>query len=292
MLHENKTEFLKILERTSGQTGFPLRLLEKDYYITIVLSNINELSQDLVFKGGTCLSKVYYSYYRLSEDLDFTLILPAKEPTRAIRRKAIEPIKKALKPLLQKLGMGVENIEKAGHNESTQYIYYLEYDSVVLGKKESIKLEIGLRFNPILPFVTKKITHKFLHPFTKEELFDAGTVNCLLLDELVAEKLRAASTRLTIAPRDFYDLGYLLRNRFDFESKELLLLFKRKLSEDNFPADLRKYRLNLGRSDKEINEMKSRLPDELFSVLTLEAQKEFDIDKILDSLNRIFGGIE
>jgi len=59
MLHENKTEFLKILEATSAQTGFPLRLLEKDYYITILLSGITHLSEDLVFKGGTCLNKVY-----------------------------------------------------------------------------------------------------------------------------------------------------------------------------------------------------------------------------------------
>ena len=42
MLHNDKGEFLKILERTSAQTGFPLRLLEKDYYITVVLSKINE----------------------------------------------------------------------------------------------------------------------------------------------------------------------------------------------------------------------------------------------------------
>ncbi len=49
MLHSNKDEFLKILERASAQTGFPLRLLEKDYYITVVLSGINKLSNNLVF---------------------------------------------------------------------------------------------------------------------------------------------------------------------------------------------------------------------------------------------------
>ncbi|HOZ62472.1 MAG TPA: nucleotidyl transferase AbiEii/AbiGii toxin family protein [Smithellaceae bacterium] len=288
MLHENKSEFLKILERTSAQTGFPLRLLEKDYYITIVLSKINELSPDLVFKGGTALSKVYYSYYRLSEDLDFTLKLPVDEATRAIRKKAIEPIKKSLQPLLQKLAMSVGNLDSAGHNESTQYIYYLDYDSVVLGKKESIKLEIGLRFNPMLSFTTRKINHKFLHPFTKEELFDAGKITCLSINELVAEKLRAASTRQTIASRDFYDLGYLLKSGFDFKSKELLSLFKRKLEEDGFSTDLKNYRVNLGRKDKEIKEMKSRLSDELFPVLTIDEQKSFDIDKTLGLLNKIW----
>jgi len=114
MLHKDKGEFLKILERTSAQTGFPLRLLEKDYYITIVLSGINEISSDLVFKGGTCLSKIYYSYYRLSEDLDFTLKLPTNNSTRAVRRNAMKPIKKAIETFLKKLGMSVTNLDKAG----------------------------------------------------------------------------------------------------------------------------------------------------------------------------------
>jgi len=292
MLHSNKEDFLKILERTSAQTGFPLRLLEKDYYITIVLSKINELSKDLVFKGGTCLSKIYYSYYRLSEDLDFTLKLPAKNSTRIMRRNAIKPIKESLRVFLKNFGMSIENLDKAGHRESTQYIYYLGYDSVVLDRKESIKLEIGLRFNPILPAITKKISHRFLHPFTKEPLFDAGSVNCLVLNELVAEKLRAAATRKIIAGRDFYDVGYLLKENFNFKDKEVLTLFKKKLEEDNFPSDLKKYRVNLGRADKEIEEMKTRVKDELFPVLTIDEQKKFDMQRALDALNRVFKEIE
>lgn len=287
MLHSDKNEFLKILERTAAQTGFPLRLLEKDYYITLVLSEINELNSDLVFKGGTCLNKIYYTYYRLSEDLDFTLKLPT-HPTRKTRSNAMKPIKEALKPFLKKFGMDVKGVDKAGHRESTQYIFYLDYDSVVLNKQESIKLEIGLRFNPMLPAQKYKVKHKFIHPFTNEPLFDAGSVNCLALKELVAEKLRAAATRKIIASRDFYDLGYLLREGFNFKDKELLLLFKKKLEEDGFSPDTEKYRINLGRSDEEINEMESRIDDELLLVLTIDEQKSFDIRKTLDALNRAF----
>ena len=289
MLHRNKDEFLKILERTSAQTGFPLRLLEKDYYITIILSGMKELNNGLVFKGGTCLGKIYYSYYRLSEDLDFTLPLPCKKPTRTVRRNAIKPIKEVIRPFLKRVNMSIENLDKAGHRESTQYIFYLDYDSVVLNKKESIKLEIGLRFNPLLPVVTKKVNHKFLHPFTKEPLFDAGSVNCLGLKELVAEKLRVSATRKVIAGRDFCDLGFLLREKFDFNDKEQLELFRKKLEEDGFSSDLEKYQVNLGRTGKEIDEMMSRIEDELFSVLTLDEQRSFDMHKTLAELNKVFG---
>lgn len=288
MLHSDKAEFLKILERTSAQTGFPLRLLEKDYYLTIVLSGINKLSNDLIFKGGTCLSKVYYSYYRLSEDLDFTLRLPTENATRAIRRDAIKPVKESLKPFLKDFGMSIGNLEKGGHRESTQYIYYLDYESIVLNRKESIKLEIGMRFNPLLATVAKKVTHRFLHPFTKEPLFKTDSVNSLALNELVAEKLRAAATRKVIAGRDFYDLGFLLKKSFNFNNKELLTVFRKKLEEDGFSTDMSKYKANLGRSQAEIDEMKARAKDELLPVLTLGEQKLFVMQDVLDELNKVF----
>lgn len=289
MLHKNKDEFLKILERTSAQTGFPLRLIEKDYYLTIIISRINqELSNNLIFKGGTCLNKIYYEYYRLSEDLDFTLNLPKDNPTRATRRKAINPIKESIAGFTKRLGMDVDNPEHAGHNESTQYIYYLTYDSAVLPAKESIKLEIGLRFNPILQPVEMKIHHKFIHPFTGEPLFEAGNLKCLNLKELVAEKMRAASTRETIAPRDFYDLGYLLKKGFDFKDKELIKIFQKKLEEDKYSSDLKKYQNNLGRTMNEIKDMKSRIEYELFPVLTIDEKGAFDVDKVLNALDEIF----
>jgi len=291
MLHKDKDEFLRILERTSAQTGFPLRLLEKDYYITLVLSVINEISSDLIFKGGICLSKIFYSYHRLSEDLDFTLKLPINNSTRNVRRNAIKPIKDKLDILLKKIGMSVKNLDTAGHSESTQYIFYLEYKSVVLNKRETLKLEIGLRFNPIIATVVKKVNHKFLHPFTKEPLFDAGSVNCLALKELVAEKLRASTTRKVIAGRDFYDLGYLLHEKFNFFDTEFLELFQKKLVEDNFSPNLSKYRINLGRTNKEINEMISRIKNEVFPVLTLIEQKSFNIQKTLREINNVFANI-
>lgn len=291
MLHKDKVEFLKILERTSAQTGFPLRLLEKDYYITLVLSITNRLSTDLIFKGGTCLSKMYFSYHRLSEDLDFTLRFPKGKSTRRIRRNAVKPIKASLCTFLSKFGMSVRNLDTAGHRESTQYIFYLEYKSVVLNKKESLQLEISLRFNPIIEATVKKINHKFLHPFTKEPLFDAGSINCLALKELVAEKLRASATRKVIAGRDFYDLGSILREKFNFTDTDFLYLFQKKLIEDNFSSNLRKYRFNLGRTEKEIEEMKSRIKNEVFPVLTLNEQKSFDIQNTLQEINKVFANI-
>lgn len=104
----------------------------------------------------------------------------------------------------------------------------------------------------------------------------------------MAEKLRAASKRLTIAPRDFYDLGYLIKAGFNFWDKKLWQLFKKKLAEDGFDDDLKKYRVNMGWSDKEVKDMNSRIEAELLDVLTLEEKKAFNLQSTLDALNDVF----
>lgn len=269
-----------------NQTGFPAQLLEKDYYLTLILSKINNLSDDLIFKGGTCLNKIYYSYYRLSEDLDFSMKLPEYTTTRANRRKCIQPIKDGIKTLVKQFGLKIDDKEAAGKNESKQYVYHLLYQSALRAQEMRIKLEISLRFNPILNIETKDVLHKFLHPFTNEPLFDGGKVNCLSLKEIVSEKMRAAATRKIIAPRDFYDLNFIIQQGFNLADAEVLDLFRKKLEEDGGDTDLAKYKINLGRSDKEIKDMKARIENELFDVLTVNERKNFNLDEALQKINK------
>ena len=54
---------------------------------------------------------------------------------------------------------------------------------------------------------------------------------------------------------------------------------------------MKRYKVDLGRTDKEIEEMKARVDDELFPVLTIEEQKSFDMQKTLDELSSVFESI-
>ncbi|MFH1854568.1 MAG: nucleotidyl transferase AbiEii/AbiGii toxin family protein [Candidatus Omnitrophota bacterium] len=292
LIHKDKDKFLKLVDRTATLTGFYAPLTEKDYYLTLILSRINELSDNLIFKGGTCLNKIYYSYYRLSEDLDFSIRLPDYTTTRGNRRKCIEPIKNNIEGFAKQLDMRIEGAENAGRNESKQYVYYFVYDPVTMPSEQTVKFEIGLCFNPILETEMRPVQHKFLHPFTGESLFDGGKVNCLSLNEIVSEKLRAAALRLTIAPRDFYDLDFILRNGFDLGDKKVMNLFKKKIEEDDGDTNLKKYRVNLGRSDTEIKDMRSRIKNELFDVLIPSERENFDLDTALERINRAMGALK
>ena len=249
MIHENEDEFIKVLGRASKKRGFLLPLIEKDYYLTLILSQIHELSEDLVFKGGTCLNKVYYAYYRLNEDLDFSMILPQYEATRGQRQKCIQPVKDKIEKFIKQFGMRLDDAGNPGRNESKQYVFYFVYQSALRKVEAKIKLEIGLRFNPLDAIEKHPVQHVFLHPFTGDPLFDGGQIACLSLNELIAEKLCASAIRKIIAPRDFYDIDFVLRNKFDLTNKEVITMFKKKLQEDDADTDLGKYKKNLGRSD-------------------------------------------
>jgi len=291
MIHNNKEDFIKVIELAAKKKGFLPLLMEKDYYLTLILSRLNQLSEGLIFKGGTCLNKVYFSYYRLSEDLDFSMQLPGSALTRGIRRKAIQPVKDKIKEFVKQFGIRLDESEEPGRNESKQYIYYFAYQSAVSPVEGRIKFEIGLRYNPICEPEKRGVQHHFLHPFTEEILFEGGEVRCLALKEVVAEKLRAAATRKIIAPRDFYDLDFILRKGFKIADPEVMELFQKKLAEDNADIDLTKYRSNLGRQDKEIKDMRSRIKEELFEVLTADERKNFDLDSAMKRINDVFEGI-
>jgi len=292
MIHNDKDKFSKLVDRIASQTGFYAPLMEKDYYLTLLLSHINELSGNLIFKGGTCLNKIYYVYYRLSEDLDFSMRLPDYTTTRGNRRKTIQPIKDNIESFSKQFGMRVEGVENAGRNESKQYVYYFVYDSAMVPTEQTIKLEIGLRFNPIDKTGIRAVQHKFIHAFTREPLFEGGRISCLSLNEIVSEKLRAAALRLKIAPRDFYDIDFIIRNGFDLVNKNVITLFKKKIEEDGGDTDLPKYKVNLGRSNDEIKDMRSRVKDELFDVLTADERENFNLDKALERINKVMGKIK
>ena len=64
------------LQRQANRAKIGLGTLEKDYVLTEVLkalSQVPSLHELLVFKGGTALRKVYFTHWRYSEDLDFTV---------------------------------------------------------------------------------------------------------------------------------------------------------------------------------------------------------------------------
>jgi predicted nucleotidyltransferase component of viral defense system len=221
--------FREALSYSEAVTGFTASLIEKDYYCSLILQYFFHGDTPLVFKGGTCLSKVYADFYRLSEDLD--LVIPvAPDAPRNQRRSGMVPIK-AIYDELPAVIPGIA-ISKAfrGCNESRQYIGYLEYPSAVMEMQERVKIEIGIREPLIHTSVTRETRTLAVNPFSGRSLLPIFTIRAMEMQEAYAEKARAALTRKEPAIRDLFDLFHAVRKmKLELDDHDFLIMVKKKL---------------------------------------------------------------
>ncbi len=238
-LHEDTALFREAVRYTAARTGFLARLVEKDYYCTVLLEHLGARCPELVFKGGTCLAKVHVGFFRMSEDLDFVIPVPAGV-ARAERSMRSKTAKKAVEALEKSVaGLWIES-PLTGSNNSTQYKAEIGYTSVLGSRPESIQVEIGLREPLLLPQVRAAVHTLLLDPLSGESGLAAIELDCIAPLEAMAEKLRAALTRRDPAIRDFYDIDHAIRGgRLEVTDPMLLRMLHSKLGvPGNPPVDV------------------------------------------------------
>ncbi|MFQ6016059.1 MAG: nucleotidyl transferase AbiEii/AbiGii toxin family protein [Anaerolineae bacterium] len=183
--------------------GLSLGALEKDYILTCVLRAIfadSKLRHVLVLKGGTALHKLFLGQ-RLSLDLDFTAHRP-------VTLEELEPVVS-----LDEIHSLVKDHRLFPDALTIQRLGYVG----PLNHPNSIKVDVSFREPVLLPVVTKPYASPYFDPFP---------VATMSLEEMLAEKLRAASMRP--APRHFYDLWAIL-TQTDVDVSVLPDLVPRKL---------------------------------------------------------------
>ena len=200
IISEDKLRYL------AGKHGYNLLYFEKDYFLTLLLFAIKDV-EGLYFKGGTCLNKIFLDHTRLSEDLDFA----SSKPMEFVRKSVESSIDKKIFPRIE--------TDKTTENFVRYHIYYKSY------------------FQPIsylLLDINKKATIHLKPEFRKVPNFYGldFCVNCLNIDEIVAEKIRALITRNQ--PRDYYDAYFILNK---YRPKMDLVKVKMKEAKENFDIE-------------------------------------------------------
>lgn len=76
ILHENKKEFAEAIQAASDYLKISPVFIEKDYWITKVLRELSQSkhANNVVFKGGTSLTKAHKLIQRFSEDVDIAVL--------------------------------------------------------------------------------------------------------------------------------------------------------------------------------------------------------------------------
>lgn len=202
------------------QHNFKVYKIEKDFWLTVLLIDIGRRYPDLIFKWGTCLNKIYYRYFRLSEDLDFTVIY---EWSRNQTKQLLEYYKQEFASSRYS-DLGLQLIDKrTKFNEDTQGCFEFMYNSWIDKSIQTIKVDIKIEPKLLLPPVHKTIWSIFIDPVLWDPLFADHHIHVMDLQELVAEKMRAALTRKPSAIRDFFDIWFIRQQWFDIDAIRALI---------------------------------------------------------------------
>lgn len=191
------------LRQLAMRQGVALGALEKDYILTLILRHLYAgefWRETLVFKGGTALHKLYLGR-RLSLDLDFTA-------QHAISLQALRPVLEI--PEIQGRIKDVREYHDALTIDRLSFVGPLQYPN-------SVKVDISLREKVQLASRQMTLNNPYGLPFA---------VTCMALEEILAEKVRAALMRRV--PRDYFDL-WLLLQREDIAFAVLPDLIRAKL---------------------------------------------------------------
>ena len=158
-----------VLTQCKNIMGLPEQAVEKDYWVTVMLQLIfdSELSEHIIFKGGTSLSKNGNLIERFSEDIDLSLNYeyfgltdePTKKQLKKLRKSSSlfvrETLAKTLASQIERYGLKDQlsiTVEPDGEGDNTypepRHIY-IQYQSVLPVFLDYIKpmitLEVGAR---------------------------------------------------------------------------------------------------------------------------------------------------
>lgn len=124
VLHNDKETFEQVILKVSSETGIEASIIEKDYYVTLFLKKIVELQPNIIFKGGTSLSKCYKVINRFSEDIDLNIDTVSK-PTEGQRKK----LKENIVSIIDAFGFTLDNADNVRSRRNYNR-YIIDYPTV------------------------------------------------------------------------------------------------------------------------------------------------------------------
>jgi predicted nucleotidyltransferase component of viral defense system len=176
--------------------------IEKDYVLTWLLTGIafdEVLKNFLIFKGGTCLKKIYFEDYRFSEDLDFTVLKNSEISVKDLQERFSRIFFFVCNQSLNQLSI-VGDIEM---NSSWTINFDIGYVSVLGGSGSNKNIKVDISMDELV--INQPIQKDLLQTYSDQ--LDCN-LYCYPLEEVLTEKMRAVLQRTR--PRDLFDLWYLL----------------------------------------------------------------------------------
>ncbi len=215
------------LQRYASQTGAGRGAIEKDYVISILLLLMAELpdfdehKKAMIFKGGTCIKKIFYPLEtRFSEDLDFSNLALG----------SCESLFKLVKSRLVGENLGVTSLIDVWKRfqDERGIDFQVDYLSL-LGQQNHIVVNLSTSNAMKEP----SWEHPYISPYFSDQ---KPSIRVMDKEEILAEKVRALLQRHK--PRDVFDVWFLMEVKH-FKLDKKLLNSKLKRSYEAAPIEKR-----------------------------------------------------
>lgn len=225
-LHEDKSVFKQVIQQVSEMSGSTEEFVEKDYYFTMFLYLLAEQVPEVVFKGGTSLSKCHKVIKRFSEDIDIAFCDIVSQGKR-------KKIKECVTESATRLGMVIPNLEEIkSRRDYNKYI--LQYESVIEGAGLIVLPQIVLETSyttPAFPTVALPV-----ETIIEEYLVKSATSDFFATYGLASFEMQVQSLERTLADKIFAICDYYILGKSTRYSRHLYdihkLMSKVELNEE------------------------------------------------------------
>lgn len=216
-LHKDKEVFEFAIRATSRFFNVSQAIIEKDYYVTLFLKELVKRVPELIFKGGTSLSKCYKMIDRFSEDIDITL--NSQSFTQGKKRI----LKKMIVEICENLDFNLLNEEETRSRR--------DYNCYIIDYMPNNKI---VDLNPQLLVETVFMVKSFPYEYKN--------ATCMIYDYLLTEENKEAIDKYNLSPfticvqtleRTFIDkvfalCDYMLKEQITRKSRHIYDLYKLK----------------------------------------------------------------
>lgn len=214
-LHEDKEEFINAVNLASEYFHILPVIVEKDYYVTMILRELSERQGFVVFKGGTSLSKCHKAISRFSEDIDITI-------DSRLSQGQMKKLKEVIKDIAAKLGLSIPNIGETRSRRSYNR-YILEYQSVLSEPDEAVQTAVLMEtsFAEVsFPIVILSV-HSYIGDMMTKEVPDE-------LEKLHLEpfEMKVQGLDRTLIDKVFAICDYYMQDRVKKHSRHIYDIYK------------------------------------------------------------------
>lgn len=257
ILHQDKEAFEALLLDVSQRTGIRSDIIEKDYYLTLLLSELAEKQEALpaYFKGGTALYKAIGRMKRFSEDIDLTV--EAHDCTKSQGKKRLETAANGYCELRRTTDKARESNQRGSITSVYEYepVTAVDADDALQRfgyvKVEATSFTISEPTEPLLisPLLFSEATTEQQEILASNYEVQPFEIQTIKLERIFADKVLAAEfyyqrRMLFDTAKHLYDLATMMEQRRIQEllsaPQELvgMLAYKRKEETERIGSDL------------------------------------------------------